>query len=211
MRAITKVLTLGIVGLGLALSSATFAETEKERELRLKREREKRAHSDHDHGAKARDVNSPSALVMAKDTIGQKVVNTDGKVIGHIEELILDPRNGNIVYGVLAVGRGFLGIGDKSIAIPWDDLHLSATQKGYLLDVDRDTLAKAPGFDREHPKYDDRDRDDRDRDGYRDRDYRDDKVRREPLRDDQDTYVGRVESIDRDNNTVTVKKALISH
>lgn len=209
MKMTKNLIAVGVMGISLALSASTFAETAKEKEIRVEREARERAarrDSDRDRTANPRDVQSPSALVYAKDIVGQSVVNTEGKEIGHIADLIVDPRNGTIQYGVLAVGKGFLGIGDKNIAIPWDDLHLSATQKGYLLDVDKGTLAKAPAFERDHPVYD------RDYDRYRDYRVRDGKdVRREPLRDDQDTYVGTVESIDRDNNTITVKKALISH
>jgi len=215
MRNIAKIMTIGAIGVGMALSTATFAETEREREIRIKREQEAhdkavRNDSDRDRSAtNPRKVNSPSALVYAKDMIGQTVVNNEGKEIGHIAELIVDPRNGTIQFGVLAIGRGFLGIGDKNVAIPWDDLHMSATQKGYLLDVTKDTLSKAPAFDRDHPTY----YDDRDRDRvYRDRNLRDrDRDVRPVLRDDQDTYVGRVDAIDRDNNTISVKKALITH
>jgi hypothetical protein len=50
---------------------------------------------------------------------------------------------------VLASG-GFLGIGDKLFAIPWRSLTLDPENKCFILDVARDRLERAPGFDKDH-------------------------------------------------------------
>ena len=56
---------------------------------------------------------------------------------------------GRIGYVVLAFG-GFLGMGEKFFAIPWDAMRLDARNKRFVLDVDKERLVNAPGFDKDH-------------------------------------------------------------
>jgi hypothetical protein len=56
---------------------------------------------------------------MGADTlIGNDVVNQDDEELGDINEIMLDMRNGRVVYAVLSFG-GFLGMGEKLFAAPW--------------------------------------------------------------------------------------------
>lgn len=88
-----------------------------------------------------------SGVLKAGDVIGKKVVDTEGKKLGDIKELVLDPERGGIQYAVLDFG-GFLGIGDKYFAVPWGALKMSADQKAFVLDISKRDLKKAPGFDK---------------------------------------------------------------
>jgi len=45
---------------------------------------------------------------------------------------------------------GFLGIGDKLLALPWAALTLDTTQKCFLLNVSGERVKTAPGFDKDH-------------------------------------------------------------
>jgi hypothetical protein len=56
---------------------------------------------------------------------------------------------GRIAYAVLSFG-GFLGIGNKLFAIPWDALKLDEENHEFILDIDRNTLENAPGFDKDN-------------------------------------------------------------
>ena len=56
--------------------------------------------------------------------------------------------SGRIAYAVLSSG-GFLGIGDKLLAIPWRPLTLDADNACFVLDVSKERL-EAPGFDNNH-------------------------------------------------------------
>jgi sporulation protein YlmC with PRC-barrel domain len=90
----------------------------------------------------------PGPEVMSADSlIGDKVVNTQGEDLGKIEELMIDMQSGRVNYAVLSFG-GFLGIGDKLFAIPFTMLHLDPDQKRFILDVDKEKLRNAPGFDK---------------------------------------------------------------
>jgi hypothetical protein len=50
---------------------------------------------------------------------------------------------------VLSSG-GFLGIGDKLFAVPWRALTLDTENKCFVLDVAKDRLEQAPGFEKDH-------------------------------------------------------------
>lgn len=49
------------------------------------------------------------------------VTSPDGTTIGDINDLIVDGQSGQMIAAVIGVG-GFLGIGEKQIAVPWDQL-----------------------------------------------------------------------------------------
>jgi sporulation protein YlmC with PRC-barrel domain len=86
--------------------------------------------------------------VMGASTLnGDNVVNKAGEDVGKIDEIMIDTPTGRIAYAVLSFG-GFLGMGDKLFAIPWSRLSLDEGRKVFVLDVDRATLEKAPGFDK---------------------------------------------------------------
>jgi sporulation protein YlmC with PRC-barrel domain len=92
----------------------------------------------------------PGPEVMGASTLsGDEVVNARGETLGEIKEIMLDVPSGRIAYAVLSFG-GFLGMGDKLFAVPWQSLTLDADQKCFILDVDKDRLKSAPGFDKDH-------------------------------------------------------------
>src|ERR1700730_9304650 len=88
--------------------------------------------------------------VLAADTLtGDKVVNLQKEDLGKIEHLMIDLTSGRIAYAVLSFG-GFLGMGDKLFAIPWRALSVDTVEKSFILNVDKELLKRAPGFDKEH-------------------------------------------------------------
>jgi sporulation protein YlmC with PRC-barrel domain len=93
-------------------------------------------------------MNEPK--VLAADTLtGDKVVNHQKEDLGKIEHLMIDLANGRIAYAVLSFG-GFLGMGDKLFAIPWSALTVDTVEKQFILNVDKEVLKRAPGFDKDH-------------------------------------------------------------
>ena len=86
--------------------------------------------------------------VLAAGTLaGDHVRSANGDDLGSIEEIMLDLERGRIAYAVLSFG-GFLGIGDKLFAVPWSALRIDRGEHEFILDIDRETLEKAPGFDK---------------------------------------------------------------
>jgi len=101
-------------------------------------------------GGQDQDYDGPGPEIMAADTLeGDSVVNARGEDLGKIEDIMLDVQRGRIAYAVLSSG-GFLGMGDKLFAIPWNVLTLDADRKCFVLDVDKERLENAPGFDKDH-------------------------------------------------------------
>jgi len=90
----------------------------------------------------------PTAL-SASTITGDKVRNADGDDLGHLEEIVIDLEGGRVSYAVLASG-GFLGLGDKFFAIPWDLLTVDTDNKELILDVSKETIQNAPGFDKDN-------------------------------------------------------------
>jgi sporulation protein YlmC with PRC-barrel domain len=86
--------------------------------------------------------------VLAAATLtGDRVRNSEGEDLGKIEEIMIDLPTGRVAYAVLSFG-GFLGIGDKLFAVPWSALKVDQGDHQFVLGIDRDTLANAPGFDK---------------------------------------------------------------
>ena len=94
------------------------------------------------------DRNNPDFL-SASTLKGDKVVNAAGEDLGKIEELMFDLRDGRLAFAVLSFG-GFLGMGDKLFAIPWQALRLKLHDHAFVFDVPKDTLEKAEGFDKDN-------------------------------------------------------------
>lgn len=86
-------------------------------------------------------------LMGAETLVGNDVFNKDGDSLGDIKEIMLDMRTGRIGYAVLSFG-GFFGMGEKLFAVPWTALSLDTEYKRFVLDVDKDRLKSAPGFDK---------------------------------------------------------------
>lgn len=92
----------------------------------------------------------PGPRIMAADSLtGDKVVNERGERLGEVTHIMLDITEGTIAYAVLSFG-GVFGLGDKLFAVPWRSLALDVENKWFVLNIDRERLAHAPGFDKHH-------------------------------------------------------------
>jgi sporulation protein YlmC with PRC-barrel domain len=94
--------------------------------------------------------NGDNPLTISASAIcGTPVQNLAGENLGKIEELMIDLASGRVAYAVLSFG-GFLGLGDKLFAIPWDGLTINTEERVIVLNIDKEMLEFAPGFDKEH-------------------------------------------------------------
>ena len=92
----------------------------------------------------------PGPRLMGADTLmGEDVYNHKDEDLGDIKEIMLDMNNGKVAYAVLSFG-GFLGIANKLFAVPWSALKLDTENKRFILNVDKERLESAPGFDKDH-------------------------------------------------------------
>jgi PRC-barrel domain protein len=89
------------------------------------------------------------SIGVKKSIIGMRVMNNQRDDLGRIEDIVVDTRDSRVNYAILSFG-GVLGVGDKHFAIPWQALVFDLSEKVAVLNIDRDRLANAPGFDREN-------------------------------------------------------------
>lgn len=93
--------------------------------------------------------NKPLKFLTASSIIKDKVINDKGEHLGQIKDIMVDITNGKIEYYVIEFG-GFLGIGIKYFAIPFNLLEVDPVKKAFLFNQKREMLEKAPGFDIDH-------------------------------------------------------------
>ena len=89
-----------------------------------------------------------SDLLRASKVIGLKVRDSHEENLGKIENLLANGREGHLTYGLVSFG-GFLGIGEKTAAVPWSELTIWEPQGYARLNADRKTL-EAAVIDRDH-------------------------------------------------------------
>jgi sporulation protein YlmC with PRC-barrel domain len=98
-------------------------------------------------GSFAADRDLPWQLMKGSTFIGADVENPQGQNLGDIKDVVIDRASGRIAYAVVSFG-GFLGMGEKLFAVPWGAFAQPRADKDKLvLDVDKERLKNAPGFD----------------------------------------------------------------
>lgn len=94
-------------------------------------------------------MNRSHNVVKTKEVVGVSVKNPADENLGKVEEIILDKINGHVCYVVLSFG-GFLGMGDKFFALPWNALSYDTQSDCFILNVEKEKLKNAPGFDKDN-------------------------------------------------------------
>lgn len=89
-----------------------------------------------------------AAILSASTLAGDKVKNAQGEDLGKVEELMIDLESGRVAYAVLSFGGGFMHSG-KFFAIPWGSLAVDQKDKNLVLNVSREMLESAEGFDKD--------------------------------------------------------------
>jgi len=92
----------------------------------------------------AQDANS----MLGKEFIGQAVYTPDKTKIGNISDIILS-KDGKSVEGIVIGVGGFLGLGERNVALKTEQLKIARDPNDALtltLDVKKDELANAPEF-----------------------------------------------------------------
>ena len=87
--------------------------------------------------------------LSATSIIGTGVRNKQGDNLGDIKDLMIDTTKGHISYAVVSFG-GFLGMGDKLFAVPLEAFQVDTEDEKFILDVTKDKLENAPGFDKDN-------------------------------------------------------------
>jgi sporulation protein YlmC with PRC-barrel domain len=76
---------------------------------------------------------------------GTNVQSPDGENIGSISDVIVDGDTGELKAAIVGVG-GFLGIGQKQIALPWEQLQINYDAREIMSDLTREEADAAPEY-----------------------------------------------------------------
>ncbi len=95
------------------------------------------------------------SLHSSKAIIGTRIKNAEGKDMGEIDELLIDPKTGKVSQVVVGLG-GLFGVGEKHVVVPWSDVKVASEHDGdrAKITMDQSTLERAPKYDRKTASLD---------------------------------------------------------
>jgi hypothetical protein len=91
------------------------------------------------------ETRETTSLIGSDKVDGTAVYGSDQQKIGSIERVMIDKISGKVAYAVLSFG-GFLGMGEDYYPVPWPTLKYDTNLGGYLVNLTKDQLAKAPKY-----------------------------------------------------------------
>lgn len=101
--------------------------------------------------AQLQSAQAPSTAQSARgvaDVIGASVIGSDGEQVGEIDDVILSTAGVGTIRAVLQVG-GVLGVGEKRIALPFEQLSVERAGRDETtvrVAMNLDTLRRQPEF-----------------------------------------------------------------
>ncbi|MBL8828018.1 MAG: PRC-barrel domain-containing protein [Planctomycetaceae bacterium] len=109
----------------------------------------------------SRRATATTTAFKSSSLIGMRVENDRHEDLGKIDDLVVDVKTGKIRYAAISFG-GFLGLGNKLFAVPWQSLKVrydsDSQENRVMTNLDKARLEKAPGFDTNHwPNFADAD------------------------------------------------------
>lgn len=95
------------------------------------------------------EVAQPAGTYMASDLTGEPVQNGDGEDLADIEDFVID-EGGQISHVIVSFG-GFLGLGDKEVMLPWDQIQITTDPDDpdehiAMLSMTKDEIEALPEF-----------------------------------------------------------------
>lgn len=91
----------------------------------------------------------PSTSVESRHIVGMKVKSTQGKDVGEIDQLIVNPSDGKITHVVLGRG-GLMGVGEQKVVLSWSDLKIQAdpdNRNRWVAMTDQAKIDSAPRYE----------------------------------------------------------------
>ena len=86
-------------------------------------------------------------LIASNKVEGTEVYNRQGEHLGEVYNFMVDKYSGQVAYAVMSFG-GFLGMGESYHPLPWKVLDYDTKMGGYVVDLDKSRLEKAPSYRR---------------------------------------------------------------
>jgi hypothetical protein len=92
-------------------------------------------------------IDETDRLIASDKVEGTAVCNRAGDGLGSVYTVMIDKVSGQVAYAVMSFG-GFLGIGERYHPLPWRALTYDTNLGGYVVDVGREQLERAPSYAR---------------------------------------------------------------
>lgn len=91
------------------------------------------------------EADETTDLIASNKVEGTAVYNNAGERLGDVYNFMVGKRSGRVAYAVMSFG-GFLGIGQRYHALPWNVLTYDTSRGGYVIDATKDRLLSAPSY-----------------------------------------------------------------
>ena len=89
----------------------------------------------------------PGVLLSTETLLGSEVKSPQGQNVGDLKQLMIDPRIGRVMYAVVSMG-GFLGMGEKTVIVPWHAIEVARNGKSLVLNLSQPMLQQAPIYEK---------------------------------------------------------------
>jgi sporulation protein YlmC with PRC-barrel domain len=86
---------------------------------------------------------APSGVLVDASSIIGTTVRAQGKDIGKVERLMVDPKDGRVRTVVIQQG-GTLGVGGKSVSVPWESVKVGQDDGRIVVTAEQQMLEQAP-------------------------------------------------------------------
>ena len=90
-------------------------------------------------------IDETDRLIASDKVAGTEVYDRAGERIGSVYDFMVDKVTGQVAYAVMSFG-GFLGLGERFYPLPWKALTYDPAKRGYVVDMDRERLERAPNY-----------------------------------------------------------------
>jgi hypothetical protein len=99
-------------------------------------------------------VDETDRLIASDKVEGTAVYDRQGTRLGSVHTVMIDKYSGQVAYAVMGFG-GFLGLGERHHPLPWRSLTYDTGLGGYVVDVTREQLERAPSYGRDEAPWGD--------------------------------------------------------
>jgi sporulation protein YlmC with PRC-barrel domain len=86
---------------------------------------------------------SESGVLVDSSSIVGATVRSQGKDVGKVDRLMIDPKDGRVKTVVVQMG-GTLGVGGKSVSMPWESVKVGQDNGKIVVSAEQQMLEQAP-------------------------------------------------------------------
>ncbi|HEV8585792.1 MAG TPA: PRC-barrel domain-containing protein [Methylomirabilota bacterium] len=88
-------------------------------------------------------------LLESRNVVGMRIKNEQGKDMGEVDNLLIDPQSGKISHVIVGLG-GFMGVGERKVVVAWSELKVAPAADGKkpTATMEQAKLETAPRWER---------------------------------------------------------------